>query len=144
MLVGVVYYVYGLRLPPGWIIPCARLGAGLAVARVATDGFLADQVPQGLQGHIHALFSAVATAGSLLRATVSGFIYAVEPGVPLLTMGVLYCWLRWHCWWYQYCDIAAVPSVSDMAEWGNPIRARRSKVGSAPKGISWASQGTSP
>jgi len=47
-------------------------------------------VPQGLQGRIHALFSAAGTAGSLLGATVSGFLYAVEPGMPLLTMGVLY------------------------------------------------------
>jgi hypothetical protein len=60
------------------------------VARVATDGFLADHVPQGLQGRIHALFSGAGTAGSLLGATVSGVPYVVEPGVPLLAMGVLY------------------------------------------------------
>jgi MFS family permease len=91
VLAGVVYCVYGLRLPPGWIIAVALVeGAGLAVARVATDGFLADHMPQGLQGRIHALFSAAGTAGSLLGATVSGFLYAVEPGVPSLTMGVLY------------------------------------------------------
>jgi MFS family permease len=60
------------------------------VVRVATDGFLADHVPQGLQGRIHALFGAAGTAGSLLGATVSGVLYAVEPGVPLLAMGVLY------------------------------------------------------
>jgi hypothetical protein len=60
------------------------------VARVATDGFLADHVSQGLQGRIHALFSAVGTAGSLLGATVSGVLYVIEPGMPLLAMGVLY------------------------------------------------------
>jgi MFS family permease len=50
VLSGVVYCVYGLRLPPGWIVALALVeGAGLAVARVATDGFLADHVPQGLQ-----------------------------------------------------------------------------------------------
>ena len=91
MLAGVVYCVYGLRLPPRWIIAIALIeGAGLAVARVATDGFLADHMLPGLQGRIHALFSAAGTAGSLVGATVSGFLYAVEPGVPLLTMGVLY------------------------------------------------------
>lgn len=90
-LSGVVYCVYGLRLPPGWIIVLALVeGAGLAVVRVATDGFLADHVPQGIQGRIHALFSAAGTVGSLLGATVSGFLYAMEPGVPLLAMGVLY------------------------------------------------------
>ena len=90
-LSGTVYCVYGLRLPPRWIIVLALVeGVGLAVARVATDGFLADHVPRGLQGRIHALFSAAGTAGSLLGATVSGFLYAVEPGVPLLAMGVLY------------------------------------------------------
>jgi MFS family permease len=94
LLSGVVYCVYGLRLPPGWIVALALVeGAGLAVARVATDGFLADHadhVPQGLQGRIHARFSAAGTAGSLLGATVSGFLYAVEPGVPLMAMGLLY------------------------------------------------------
>jgi MFS family permease len=91
VLAAVVYCVYSLRLPPGWIIVLALVeGAGLAVARVATDGFLADHVPQGLQGRIHALFSAAGTAGNLLGAMVSGFLYAVEPGMPLLAMGVLY------------------------------------------------------
>jgi hypothetical protein len=47
-------------------------------------------VPQGLQERIHALFSAAGTAGSLMGAAASGVLYAVEPGVPLLTMGVLY------------------------------------------------------
>jgi MFS family permease len=65
-------------------------GAGLAMARVATDGFLADHVPRGLQGRIHALFSAAGTAGSLAGAMASGVLYAVEPGMPLLAMGVLY------------------------------------------------------
>jgi MFS family permease len=91
LLSGVVYCVYTLRLPAGWIVALALVeGAGLAVARVATDGLLADHVPPGCQGRIHALFSAAGTAGSLLGATVSGFLYAVEPGVPLLAMGVLY------------------------------------------------------
>jgi MFS family permease len=91
VLSGVVYCVYGLRLPPAWIIGLALVeGAGLAVARVATDGFLADHVPQGLQGRIHALFSAAGTAGSLVGAAASGWLYTVEPGVPLLAMGVLY------------------------------------------------------
>jgi MFS transporter, DHA1 family, multidrug resistance protein len=91
VLSGVVYCVYGLRLPPEWLVALALVeGAGLAVARVTTDGFLADHVPQGLQGRIHARFSAAGTAGSLLGAMVSGFLYAVEPGVPLLAMGVLY------------------------------------------------------
>jgi MFS family permease len=91
VLAGVVYCVYGLRLPPGWII-CLMFaeGAGLAVARAATDGFLADHVPQGLQGRIHALFSAAGTAGSLVGAMVSGVLYAIEPGMPLLVMGMLY------------------------------------------------------
>jgi len=91
MLSGVVYCVYGLHLPPEWIIGLALVeGAGLAVARVATDGFLADHVPQGLQGRIHALFSTAGTAGSLVGAAASGWLYTVEPGVPLLAMGVLY------------------------------------------------------
>ena len=91
VLSGVIYCVYGLRLPPEWIVALAFVeGAGLAVARVATDGFLADHVSQGLQGRIHALFSAVGTAGSLLGATVSGVLYVIEPGMPLLAMGVLY------------------------------------------------------
>jgi MFS family permease len=86
-----IYCVYGLRLPPGWIVALALVeGAGLAAARAATDGFLADHVPQGLQGRIHARFSAAGTAGSLVGATVSGFLYTVEPGAPLLAMGVLY------------------------------------------------------
>jgi MFS family permease len=90
-LSGVVYCVYGLRLPPGWIVALALVeGVGLAVARVATDGFLADHMPQGIQGRIHALFGAAGAAGSLVGATVSGFLYAVEPGIPLLAMGVLY------------------------------------------------------
>ncbi len=91
VLAGVVYCVYGLRLPPGWIIGLMLIeGAGLAVARAATDGFLADHVPQGFQGRIHARFSAAGTAGSLVGATASGFLYAVEPGAPLLAMGLLY------------------------------------------------------
>jgi MFS family permease len=91
VLSGVVYCAYGLRLPPGWIVALALVeGTGLAAARVATDGFLADHVPQNLQGRIHARFSAAGTAGSLVGATVSGVLYAVEPGVPLLAMGVLY------------------------------------------------------
>jgi MFS family permease len=91
VLSGVVYCVYGLRLPPGWIIGLALVeGTGLAVARAAADGFLADHVPPGLQGRIHALFSAAGTAGSLGGATVSGVLYAVEPGMPLLAMGMLY------------------------------------------------------
>jgi MFS family permease len=90
-LAGVVYCVYGLRLSPGWILALTLVeGAGLAVARAATDGFLADHVPQGLQGRIHALFSAAGTAGSLGGAIASGVLYAVEPGMPLLVMGVLY------------------------------------------------------
>jgi MFS transporter, DHA1 family, tetracycline resistance protein len=90
-LSGVIYCVYGFRLPPGWIMALTLVeGVGLAVARVATDGFLADHVPQGLQGRIHALFSAAGTAGSLVGATVAGLLYAVEPGIPLLAMGVLY------------------------------------------------------
>jgi hypothetical protein len=60
------------------------------VARVATDGFLAGHVPQGLLGRIHALFGAAGAAGSLLGAAVSGVLYVVEPGVPLLAMAVLY------------------------------------------------------
>jgi DHA1 family solute carrier family 18 vesicular amine transporter 1/2 len=89
-LSGVVYCIYGLRLPPGWIVAIIVVeGAGLAVARAATDGFLADHVPQGLQGRIHALFSAAGTAGSLVGAMVSGVLYAIEPGMPLLAMGVL-------------------------------------------------------
>jgi hypothetical protein len=36
------------------------------------------------------LFSSVWTAGSLVGATASGLLYAVEPGVPLLTEGILY------------------------------------------------------
>jgi MFS family permease len=91
VLAGVVYCVYGLRLPPGWILALTLVeGAGLAVARAATDGFLADHVPQGLQGRIHALFSAAGTAGSLVAAIASGVLYAVEPGRPLLVMGVFY------------------------------------------------------
>jgi MFS family permease len=91
VLAGVVYCAYGLRLPPGWIVALALVeGAGLAAARAATDGFLADRIPQDLQGRIHARFSAAGTAGSLVGATVSGVLYAVEPGVPLLAMGVLY------------------------------------------------------
>jgi MFS family permease len=62
----------------------------LAVARAATDGFLADHMPRGLQGCIHGLFSAAWTAGSLVGATASGMLYAVEPGVPLLVEGLLY------------------------------------------------------
>jgi MFS family permease len=62
----------------------------LAVARAATDGFLADHMPRGLQGRIHGLFSAAWTAGSLVGATASGLLYAVEPGVPLLAEGILY------------------------------------------------------
>jgi MFS family permease len=62
----------------------------LPPARAATDGLLADHVPQGLQGRIHALFSAAGTAGSLVGAMVSGVLYAIEPGMPLLAMGVLY------------------------------------------------------
>jgi MFS family permease len=90
-LAGVVYCVYGLRLSPGWILALTLVeGAGLAVARAATDGFLADHVPQGLQGRIHALFSAAGTAGSLGGAITSGVLYAVEAGMPLLVMGVLY------------------------------------------------------
>jgi MFS transporter, DHA1 family, solute carrier family 18 (vesicular amine transporter), member 1/2 len=90
-LSGVVYCIYGLRLPPGWIVAIIVVeGAGLAVARAAADGFLADHVPQGLQGRIHALFSAAGTAGSLVGAMVSGVLYAIEPGMPLLAMGVLY------------------------------------------------------
>ena len=65
------------------------------VVRVATDGFLADHVPQGLQRRIHALFSAAGTAGSLLGATVSGVLYAVEPGVPLLAMALLVESVHW-------------------------------------------------
>src|SRR5207244_10702643 len=91
MLSGVAYCCYGLRLPPAWIIGLALVeGAGLAVARVATDGFLADHVPQGLQGRIHALFSAAGTAGSLVGAAASGWLYTFELGMPLLTMGMLY------------------------------------------------------
>jgi MFS family permease len=91
VLSGAVYCVYALRLPPGWIVALALVeGAGLAVARVATDGFLADHVPQGMQGRVHALFSAAGTTGSFVAATLSGFLYAVEPGVPLLAMGMLY------------------------------------------------------
>lgn len=91
MLSGVVYCVYGFRLPLEWIMALTLVeGVGLAVARVATDGFLADHVPQGLQGRIPALFSAAGTAGSLAGATVLGWLYAVEPGMPLLTMGMLY------------------------------------------------------
>jgi MFS family permease len=91
VLSGVVYCAYGLRLPPGWIVALALVeGIGLAAARAATDGFLADHVPQGLQGRVHARFSAAGTAGSILGATISGVLYAVEPGVPLLAMGVLY------------------------------------------------------
>jgi len=91
VLAGVVYCVYGLRLPPGWIVACGLVeGAGVAVARAATDGFLADHMPQGIQGRIHGLFSAAWTPGCLLGATVSGLLYAVEPGVPWLTTGVLY------------------------------------------------------
>jgi hypothetical protein len=75
----------------GWIIALGLVeGAGLAVARVATDGCLADHVPQGLQERIHALFSAAGTTGSLMGAAASRGLYAVEPGVPLLTMGVFY------------------------------------------------------
>lgn len=47
-------------------------------------------VPQGLQGRIHALFSAAWAAGSLVGATASGFLYAVEPGVPWFATGLLY------------------------------------------------------
>jgi len=91
VLSGAVYCVYGLRLPPEWIVALALVeGAGLAVARIATDGFLADHVPPGIPGRIHALFSAAGTAGSLVGATVSGLLYTVEPGMPLLAMGVLY------------------------------------------------------
>jgi MFS family permease len=91
VLAGVVYCVYGLCLPPRWIIGLTLVeGVGLAIARAATDGFLADHVPQGLQGRIHALFSAAGTAGSLGGAMVSGVLYTIEPGVPLLVMGVLY------------------------------------------------------
>src|SRR4029453_2492831 len=54
VLSGVVYCGYGLRLPPEWIVALALVeGAGLAVARVATDGFLADHVRKGLQARIH-------------------------------------------------------------------------------------------
>ena len=91
VLAGGVYCVYSLRLPPEGIIGLALVeGVGLAVARVATDGFLADHIPQGLQGHIHALFSAAGTAGSLAGATVAGWLYTIAPGMPLLAMGVLY------------------------------------------------------
>ena len=91
MLSGVIYCVYGFRLPLAWIMALTLVeGVGLAVARVATDGFLADHVPQDLQGRIHALFSAAGTAGSLAGATVAGWLYAIAPGMPLLAMGVLY------------------------------------------------------
>jgi DHA1 family multidrug resistance protein-like MFS transporter len=91
VLAGVVYCIYRLRLPPGWIMSLMLVeGVGVAVARAATDGFLADHIPQGLQGRIHALFSAAGTAGSLAGAMVSGVLYAVAPGMPLLVMGVLY------------------------------------------------------
>jgi MFS family permease len=90
-LAGAVYCVFGWRLPPGWIVALEVVeGAGLAVARAATDGFLADHMPRGLQGCIHGLFSAAWTAGSLVGATASGMLYAVEPGVPLLVEGLLY------------------------------------------------------
>ena len=90
-LAGAVYCVFGWRLSPEWIIALALVeGAGLAVARAATNGFLADHMPRGLQGHIHALFSAAGSAGSLVGATASGLLYAVEPGVPLLPEGILY------------------------------------------------------
>lgn len=63
MLSGVVYCVYRLRLLPGWIMILAAVeGTGLAVARVAADGFLADHMSQGLQERIHALFSVAGTA----------------------------------------------------------------------------------
>jgi 3-oxoacyl-(acyl-carrier-protein) synthase len=51
---------------------------------------LFQHLPRGLQGHIHALFSAAGSAGSLVGATASGLLYAVEPGVPLLAEGILY------------------------------------------------------
>jgi MFS family permease len=118
VLSGVVYCVYGLRLPPGWIIVLALVeGAGLVVARVATDGFLADHVPQGSQGRIHALFSAAGTAGSLAGAMASGWLYTVEPGVPLLAMGILYLLVA-----------VALTVGSAMARALNPVRDGREGV----------------
>jgi MFS transporter, DHA1 family, multidrug resistance protein len=90
-LAGAVYCAFGWRLPPEWIVALALVeGAGLAVARAATDGLLADHMPRGLQGRIHGLFSAAGTAGSLVGAAASGLLYAVEPGAPLLAEGILY------------------------------------------------------
>ena len=119
-LAGGVYCLYSLRLPPAWIIGLALVeGAGLVVARVATDGFLADQVPQGLQGHIHALFSAAGTAGSLVGAMVAGWLYTIEPGMPLLAMGVLYLLVAVGLWVVPAIRPLSASAPSAASTWGN-------------------------
>jgi MFS family permease len=137
VLSGVVYCLYGLRLPPAWIIVLALVeGAGLAVVRVATDGFLADHVPQGIQGRIHALFSAAGTAGSLLGATVSGFLYAMEPGVPLLAMGVLYLLVP--------VALLVVPAIRYIFGTASSGRRWRADISPASTGASARDPSTSP
>jgi MFS family permease len=116
-LAGVVYCIFGWRLSSEWIVALALVErAGLGVARAATDGFLADHTPRGVQGHIHGLFSAAGTAGSLIGATTSGLLYAVEPRAPLLAEGILYLIVA-----LTFTAVRAMAHLSSLVRMGHAV-----------------------
>ena len=91
LALGIIYTGYGFLVSLLWIvILCVVEGVALALAGRDVDGLLADLAPEGMEGRVQAMFSAASTAGSFLGATLAGFLYALGPGVPFLTIGPLY------------------------------------------------------
>lgn len=91
VMLGIIYTAYGVLSSLGWILVlCVIEGVILIAVESALNGFLADVMPQGMEGRVQANFSAANTAGSFLGATLAGFLYALGSGVPFLALGPLY------------------------------------------------------
>ncbi|MFI5272817.1 MAG: MFS transporter [Ktedonobacterales bacterium] len=91
LLYAVIYFLFGVVLSPLVLVLLSGIeGFAAAMARSALDGFVADVMPQGARGKVQANYSAAGTAGSLVAATASGFLYAIGPGVPFVVAGAIF------------------------------------------------------
>lgn len=89
-LVGLIWASYGwLTAFIAFMLIGVVEGSIDAVARSANDGFLADNSPEESRGKAQGIFNAAGQLGSLIGATVAGFLYEVDKHLPFFVLGGL-------------------------------------------------------
>ncbi|HEY7414645.1 MAG TPA: MFS transporter [Ktedonobacteraceae bacterium] len=90
LLYSVIYIIYSLQLSPFWLVIMSVVeGLAVSIIQGGVNGLLADVTPGGVKGKVQANFNAAGTLGGFFGATVAGFLYAWQPGIPFAAAGIV-------------------------------------------------------